>query len=198
MATSLDNGITLVELIGRMDVPGALKADPAFAQIAGEATRVIVDLGRLEFLASLGIRTLVTTSKTLRAKDGNLVVLSPQPNVEQVLRSSGIDTIIPIAKELVELGFKIVSTGGTARHLQAAGLEVTRVNKVMEGRPHVVDMLKNGEISLIINTTEGKQSTADSFTIRRTTFMPSAPPASAASGSQRYSSGSAAIAASVT
>lgn len=98
----LDNGITLVELIGRMDVPGALKADPAFTQIAGEATRVIVDLGRLEFLASLGIRTLVTTSKTLRAKDGNLVVLSPQPNVEQVLRSSGIDTIIPIAKDRAE------------------------------------------------------------------------------------------------
>jgi anti-anti-sigma factor len=95
----LGNGITLVELSGRMDVPGALKADPAFAQIAGDAERLIVDLGKLEFLASLGIRTLVTASKTLRAKNGNMVLVSPQPNIEQVLRSSGIDTIIPIARD---------------------------------------------------------------------------------------------------
>jgi anti-anti-sigma factor len=95
----LGNGTTLVELSGRMDVPGALKADPAFAQIADQATRLIVDLSKLDFLASLGIRTLVTASKTLRAKDGNLVLFSPQANVEQVLRSSGIDTIIPIAKD---------------------------------------------------------------------------------------------------
>lgn len=95
----IGNGITLVELSGRMDVPGALKADPAFVTIADQSTRVIVDLSRLDFLASLGIRTLVTASKALRAKNGNLVLLSPQANIEQVLRSSGIDTIIPIAAD---------------------------------------------------------------------------------------------------
>lgn len=95
----MGNGITLVELSGRMDVPGALKADPAFIEIADKNTRVIVDLSRLDFLASLGIRTLVTTSKTLRAKNGGMALLSPQPNIEQVLRSSGIDTIIPIATD---------------------------------------------------------------------------------------------------
>lgn len=95
----LGNGITLVELSGRMDVPGALKADPAFTQIADKADRLIIDLSKLDFLASLGIRTLVTTSKTLRAKNGNMVLVSPQPNIEQVLRSSGIDTIIPIAQD---------------------------------------------------------------------------------------------------
>ena len=95
----LGNGITLVELSGRLDVPGALKADPAFAEIADRSTRVIVDLAKLDFLASLGIRTLVTASKTLRAKNGNMVLVAPQPNIEQVLRSSGIDTIIPIAQD---------------------------------------------------------------------------------------------------
>jgi anti-anti-sigma factor len=95
----IGNGVTLVELSGRMDVAGALKADPALADIASNNTRVIVDLSQVGFLASLGIRTLVTTSKTLRSKEGNMVLLSPQPNVEQVLHSSGIDTIIPIATD---------------------------------------------------------------------------------------------------
>jgi anti-sigma B factor antagonist len=95
----IGNGIALVELTGRMDVQGALKADPAFSEIADKNERVIVDMSRLDFLASLGIRTLVTTSKTLRGKNGNMVLLSPQANVEQVLRSSGIDTIIPIASD---------------------------------------------------------------------------------------------------
>ena len=95
----LGNGITLVELIGRLDVPGALKADPAFSEIASNNTHVIVDLSQVAFLASLGIRTLVTTCKSLRGKNGNMVLLSPQANIEQVLRSSGIDTISPIATD---------------------------------------------------------------------------------------------------
>lgn len=100
------NGITLVELSGRMDVAGALQADPAFAEIASDNTNVIVDLSKVDFLASLGIRTLVSASKALRAKNGGMVLLTPQPNVEQVLRSSGIDTIIPIAtsREEAETG----------------------------------------------------------------------------------------------
>ena len=100
------NGITLVELSGRMDVAGALLADPAFVEVARDNTNVIVDLSKVDFLASLGIRTLVSASKTLRAKNGGMVLLTPQPNVEQVLRSSGIDTIIPIAmtREEAEAG----------------------------------------------------------------------------------------------
>lgn len=100
------NGITLVELSGRLDVAGALAADPAFAKIATDSTNVIVDLSQVDFLASLGIRTLVTACKALRAKNGGMVILSPQSNVEQVLRSSGIDTIIPIAatREEAETG----------------------------------------------------------------------------------------------
>ena len=79
--------------------------------------------------------------------------------------------VVQIGRDLADLGFELIATRGTAKTLGDAGIAVESVNKVMEGRPHVVDMLKNGEISLIINTTEGKQSTADSFTIRRTALQ---------------------------
>ncbi|KTD16615.1 carbamoyl-phosphate synthase large subunit [Legionella jordanis] len=72
-----------------------------------------------------------------------------------------------IAKRLIELGFEIIATRGTALVLQAAGIDCRRVFKVAEGRPHVVDFIKNNEIDFIVNTTEGKQAIADSFAIRR-------------------------------
>jgi carbamoyl-phosphate synthase large subunit len=75
---------------------------------------------------------------------------------------------VRVSRDLVDLGFEVVATRGTAMALEAAGVPCRVVNKVTEGRPHIVDMLKNDEISLIVNTTEGKQAIADSFTIRRT------------------------------
>ena len=71
-----------------------------------------------------------------------------------------------VARDLHQLGFSIHATRGTARIFQAAGIDCTWVNKVAEGRPHVVDKIKNGEYQLIINTTEGKQATQDSKSIR--------------------------------
>ncbi|WP_019590693.1 carbamoyl-phosphate synthase large subunit [Thioalkalivibrio sp. ALE20] len=79
--------------------------------------------------------------------------------------------VIGIARRLVELGFEVLATRGTAGLLEEQGIAVTRVNKVTEGRPHIVDMIKNDEVSFIINTVEGKQSTADSYTIRREALM---------------------------
>jgi carbamoyl-phosphate synthase large subunit len=76
-----------------------------------------------------------------------------------------------VGKRLVELGFEVLATRGTAAFLQQEGIEVAVVNKVTEGRPHIVDMIKNDEISFIVNTVEGKQATADSFTIRREALM---------------------------
>jgi carbamoyl-phosphate synthase large subunit len=76
-----------------------------------------------------------------------------------------------IAAGLIDLGFRIVATRGTAKVIQEAGIEVSIVNKVLEGRPHILDMLKNQEIDFIINTTEGKQAIADSFAIRRTALQ---------------------------
>jgi len=72
-----------------------------------------------------------------------------------------------VGKELADLGFKLVATRGTASRLEAAGLSVSVVNKMGEGRPNVVDMIKNREIDLVINTTEGKQAIKDSASIRR-------------------------------
>jgi carbamoyl-phosphate synthase large subunit len=75
--------------------------------------------------------------------------------------------VVAVAKNLLELGFSLVATRGTAKVLSAAGFDVDVVNKVVEGRPHVVDMIKNDEVTLIINTTEGRQATRDSAPIRR-------------------------------
>ena len=75
---------------------------------------------------------------------------------------------VGIARALANLGFSLVATRGTAAALTAAGLEVTSVNKVAEGRPHIVDMIKNGEIALIVNTVEEKRTAVrDSYAIRR-------------------------------
>ena len=75
--------------------------------------------------------------------------------------------IVPIARDLVSKGFSLVATRGTAQTLVDAGVPCEVVNKVYEGRPHIVDMIKNGQLHLIINTTEGAKAIADSFTIRR-------------------------------
>ena len=72
-----------------------------------------------------------------------------------------------IAKRLIDLGFEIIATRGTALVIQASGIDCRRVFKVAEGRPHIVDYIKNHEIDFIVNTTEGKLAIADSFAIRR-------------------------------
>lgn len=74
---------------------------------------------------------------------------------------------VTLAKKFIELGFTIYATQGTAEVMIAAGLNVNKVNKVAEGRPHIVDMIKNGEICLIINTVEAKRrAIQDSYSIR--------------------------------
>ncbi|MEO1581900.1 MAG: carbamoyl-phosphate synthase large subunit [Pseudomonadota bacterium] len=82
------------------------------------------------------------------------------------VRDRDKEDVVELAQMLIELGFDIVATQGTAKALTAAGVECRRANKVSEGRPHLVDMIKNGEVELIINTTEGKKAIRDSQTIR--------------------------------
>ncbi len=82
---------------------------------------------------------------------------------------------VEVARALVRLGFQVLATRGTAAAITAAGVPCETVNKVQEGRPHVVDRLKNGDIALIVNTTEGKQAIADSFTIRRSALQRKVP-----------------------
>jgi len=82
------------------------------------------------------------------------------------VKDSDKPQIIDAARDLVSLGFELVATSGTELVLKAAGIPVTAVNKVAEGRPHIVDRIKDGEIALIFNTTEGLQSLKDSQSIR--------------------------------
>jgi carbamoyl-phosphate synthase large subunit len=83
------------------------------------------------------------------------------------VKDSDKPVIVPAVKTLIRLGFKVVATGGTARYLKDQGIAVERVNKVAEGRPHIVDHIIDGDIALIFNTTEGWQSHKDSQSIRR-------------------------------
>jgi carbamoyl-phosphate synthase large subunit len=92
--------------------------------------------------------------------------------------------ILDPARDLVGLGFSILATGGTAAALEAANIPVQRVNKVLDGRPHIVDSMKNGEVQLVFNTTEGVQSYRDSFSIRRTALVQNIPYSTTVSGAK--------------
>jgi carbamoyl-phosphate synthase large subunit len=83
--------------------------------------------------------------------------------------------IEPGVEKLLALGFKVIATGGTAEYLASRGLAVERVNKVAQGRPHIVDRLLDGAVALVINTTEGTQSLKDSQAIRATALARKVP-----------------------
>jgi carbamoyl-phosphate synthase large subunit len=102
-----------------------------------------------------------------KAQVGAGVVIPQQGTAFISVRDNDKDDAIQIGRDLITHGFKLVATRGTAKALNEAGIECDQVNKVQEGRPHVVDMIKNDQITMIVNTTEGKGAIADSFTIRR-------------------------------
>ncbi|MBM3350550.1 MAG: carbamoyl-phosphate synthase large subunit [Betaproteobacteria bacterium] len=87
------------------------------------------------------------------------------------VRKEDYAKVIEIAQQLDQLGFDLVATKGTAAAIAAEGLQVQAVNKVAEGRPHIVDMIKNGDISFIVNVTEDKRAVADSYEIRRSALQ---------------------------
>ena len=80
-----------------------------------------------------------------------------------------------LARSLISEGFSIIATGGTTKYLREQGIECEYVRKVHEGRPHIVDEMKNGDIALVFNTTSGKQSLKDSFSLRRTALTQKIP-----------------------
>jgi carbamoyl-phosphate synthase large subunit len=83
--------------------------------------------------------------------------------------------LVSLASRLAALGFELFATEGTAIYLKSAGLNVERVNKVREGSPHAVDLIRSGKVSLLFNTTQGERSIADSFSMRREALMHSVP-----------------------
>ena len=95
------------------------------------------------------------------------VILPKTGNVFISVRDHDKKPICDVATELISMGFKIFATSGTFNHLIESGVDCTRINKVKDGHPHIVDMIKNNEVHLIINTTEGARSIKDSFSIRK-------------------------------
>ncbi len=121
----------------------------------GEVMGIDSDFATAFAKAQLGVGTILPTSGTVfvSVKDSDKAV------------------ILPAIVQLIELGFSITATSGTAVYLENQGLSVTRVNKVAQGRPHIVDRIKDGAIAMIFNTTEGWQSLKDSKDIRRSALM---------------------------
>jgi carbamoyl-phosphate synthase large subunit len=101
-----------------------------------------------------------------KSQIGGGVKLPDSGTVFVSVKDTDKDHILPAAAKMVELGFKLIATSGTAAHLEAEGLPVERVNKVAQGRPHIVDRIVDGDVQLVFNTTEGWQSLKDSQAIR--------------------------------
>jgi carbamoyl-phosphate synthase large subunit len=87
------------------------------------------------------------------------------------VKDSDKDKVLAPVRELAEMGFRVIATRGTKRHLDAHGIQCERVNKVLEGRPHIVDAITNGEVDIVFNTTEGAKALADSASIRRSALL---------------------------
>ena len=102
-------------------------------------------------------------------------VLPTQGTAFLSVREGDKAALVDIARRLLAIGFKVTATSGTAKTLREHGLEVSVVNKVLEGRPHCVDHMVNGEVQLVVNTTEGSQALQDSFSIRRTALVRNIP-----------------------
>jgi carbamoyl-phosphate synthase large subunit len=111
----------------------------------------------------------------LKAQYGASVKLPKSGNVFISVRDPEHPQVAEIAMHLHELGFKLFATSGTARNIDAGGVPVNRVNKVAEGRPHIVDMIKNKDIHLIINVVEDKRAVVDSFAIRAAALAQNVP-----------------------
>ncbi len=110
-----------------------------------------------------------------KAQMGAGMILPENGTVFISVKNDDKPTMLPIARMLLEMGFDLVATGGTQSYFEENGIHCVRINKVLEGSPHVVDALKEGKIVFVINTTHGEQSLKDSFSIRRTALVEKIP-----------------------
>jgi anti-anti-sigma factor len=96
----LPGGIKRARLDGRLDIPGAAKIDLPWNVLVGNNKQVIVDLEKVSFMASMGIRSMILGAKTIKSKGGKMVLLKPNPDVLKVLTETGTDAIVPIVDTL--------------------------------------------------------------------------------------------------
>ncbi|MBI5950052.1 MAG: STAS domain-containing protein [Chloroflexi bacterium] len=100
-ASELDNGINLIKLTGKLDIIGVGEIETKFAgYCAGNNVRMIVDMSKVDFLASIGIRLLTVNAKSLASRKGKMVILNPTSEVQNILEITGIPAIIPIYSNL--------------------------------------------------------------------------------------------------
>ena len=128
-----------------------------------------------------------------KSQTGGGTILPTEGTAFVSVRDADKPFIVEAVKTLLAQGFAVIATGGTHSYLTEQGLEVGLVKKVLEGRPNIVDAMKNGEVQLVFNTTDGKQALADSFSIRRTALMMKIPYYTTASGSLAAAQGIAAV-----
>ena len=96
----LADGITRVELDGRLDIAGAALVDLKMNLIAGSSTKLLIDLQKVTFLGSMGLRTIVVPGRSVKSRGGKVVIFAPTEMVESVLKTSGIDSVFPIHHDL--------------------------------------------------------------------------------------------------
>ena len=96
----LPGGVTRVRLDGRMDIAGALSVDLKMNIVAGSAHRLLIDLEKVEFLGSMGLRSIVIPARAVHSRGGKVVLFAPTPMVESVLKTSGIDALLPVHHSL--------------------------------------------------------------------------------------------------
>jgi carbamoyl-phosphate synthase large subunit len=101
--------------------------------------------------------------------------------------------VLPAVKRLAEIGFKILATGGTARFLKENGVEAEKINKVLEGRPHIEDAIRNRQVQLVFNSTDGQKAVSDSKSLRRATLMQKVPYYTTMSGAEAVAEAIAAL-----
>jgi carbamoyl-phosphate synthase large subunit len=91
------------------------------------------------------------------------------------VRDKDKPAMVELGRDLLARGYRLLATSGTAAHLQQAGLKVERINKMYEGRPHIVDRIKDGAVAMVLNTTEGQQAIRDSYELRRAALLQNIP-----------------------
>ncbi len=96
----MDGGVTRVDLDGRMDIAGAASVDLKMNLIAGSANKLLIDLQKVTFLGSMGLRSIVLPARAVRSRGGKVVLFAPNEMVEAVLKTSGIDALVPVHHDL--------------------------------------------------------------------------------------------------
>jgi carbamoyl-phosphate synthase large subunit len=162
-----------LNVVGLMNTQFAIKGDDVFIlEVNPRASRTVPFVSKATGVPLAKVAARCMVGQSLQQQDQTQQSLpgfvSVKESVFPFTKFQGVDPIL--GPEMKSTG-EVIATGGTARALQQGGVACQHVNKVKDGRTHIVDMIKNDEIVLIVNTTEGRSAIADSYAIRREALM---------------------------